>query len=104
MLRKPESQSSKEVIIEDPALEPYFISMPREGGFIVYQRIQRGKNGTKYNRAVSYPSTLSRSVKAIQRELMLSGEVRNFKSLQEFVKSWEELGEKLKIVLLGEEL
>lgn len=93
MLRNPKSQSSKEISIEDKALEPYFIAMPRDGGYVVYKKVKKERKGatTEYNQVVCYPSSLVRSIKVIQRELILDGKKRNYESLEEFITAWREL-------------
>lgn len=93
MLRNPKSQSSREISIEDKALEPYFIAMPRDGGYVVYKKVKKERKGatTEYNQVVCYPSSLVRSIKVIQRELILDGKKRNYESLEEFITAWREL-------------
>ena len=44
MLRKPDSIPSNETIIEDPAMEPFFITRSQTGGYTVYERVVKGEN------------------------------------------------------------
>ena len=51
MLRKPDSIPSNDTIIEDPALEPFFVSRSQTGGYTLYERVIKGDNDTE---SVSY--------------------------------------------------
>ena len=48
MLRNPDSISSGDTIIEDPGLEPFFITRSQVGGYVVYERVVKGENKNNY--------------------------------------------------------
>ena len=69
MLRNPNSLSKKDTIIEDPAMEPYFMTRSVTHEFTVFERVTKGANNKKYLRVVGYPSTFGRALNMKVREL-----------------------------------
>jgi hypothetical protein len=65
MLRNPNSLSKKDTIIEDPAMEPYFMTRSATHEFTVFERVTKGANNKKYLRVVGYPSTFGRALNMI---------------------------------------
>mgnify|MGYP000391906371 CR=1 FL=1 len=48
MLRKPDSIPAGDTLIEDPVMEPFFITRSQTGGYTVYERVVKGENNTEY--------------------------------------------------------
>ena len=97
MLRKPNSIPSGDTIIEDPAMEPFFISKSQSGGYTVYERVTKGENSTNYIKTVSYPSTFGAALKTVARQILNEGgKVYTIKS---YVERWEEIKNSLTSVL-----
>ena len=46
MLRKPDSIPAGDTLIEDPVMEPFFISKSSSGGYTLYERVVKGDNNT----------------------------------------------------------
>ena len=41
MLRKPDSIPAGDTVIQDPAIEPFFITKSQTGGFTVYEIVKK---------------------------------------------------------------
>ena len=95
MLRNPDSIPAGDTIIEDPALEPFFISRSQVGGYVVYERVIKGENKNDYLKTVGYPSTFNHALKIISRELVNAGSERHYTSIQDYIKEWEKIQNKL---------
>lgn len=95
MLRNPDSIPTGDTIIEDPALEPFFISRSQVGGYVVYERVIKGENKNDYLKTVGYPSTFNHALKIISRELVNAGSERHYTSIQDYIKEWEKIQNKL---------
>ena len=97
MLRKPDSIPAGDTIIEDPAMEPFFISKSQTGGYTVYERVTKGENDTNYIKTVSYPSNFGAALKTVSLELLNEGgKVYDIKS---YIGRWEEIKNSLTSVL-----
>ena len=42
MLRNPDSVPSSDTVIQDPVMEPFFITRSQTGGYTVYERVVKG--------------------------------------------------------------
>lgn len=93
MLRNPNSIPATDIIIEDPAMEPFFITNSQSGGYTVYERVKRGENGKKYIRTVAYPSTFDRALRIVSREKLNSDTGKTYSSIGEYVNKWKEITE-----------
>jgi len=93
MLRKPNSIPAKDVIIKDPAMEPFFISRSQTGGYTVFENVIKGENNTEYIKTVCYPSNFSNALKAVARELLnySTGKEQTEYTLKEYATRWEEV-------------
>lgn len=91
MLRNPNSISAGDTVIEDPTLEPYFITTSSAGGYTVYEKVNRGKEGKPYLRTVCYPSTFNHALKVIAKEKLSTGETTHYTSIQSYVDKWQEV-------------
>jgi hypothetical protein len=90
MLRNPTTLPSSDILIEDLVLDPYFITNSvSSGGYTVYERVTRGDKDTDYLRTVCYPSTFNFALKVIAKEKLSRGANTHYKSLKEYVETWE---------------
>ena len=95
MLRNPKSLSKKDTIIEDPAMEPYFMTRSATHEFTVFERVTKGEKNNKYLRVVGYPSTFGRALNMIARELQDFQGGKSFKTLKSYFNKWETITEKI---------
>jgi hypothetical protein len=98
MLRNPDTIPAGDTLIEDPAMEPYFITQSSTGGFTVYERVNRGKNDKAYLRTVCYPSTFNYALKAVSKELMTFNEKKHYKTVQEYLNTWDSIEKSMKSI------
>lgn len=96
MLRKPDSLSPSDTVIQDPAMEPFFITKSQAGGYVVYERVVKGEKNTEYIKTICYPSTFNYALKAVAREKLNSTDKPKYDSLKEYVGRWEEIMEEMK--------
>jgi hypothetical protein len=90
MLRNPTTLPSSDILIEDPVLDPYFITNSvSSGGYTVYERVTRGDKDTDYLRTVCYPSTFNFALKVIAKEKLSRGANTHYRSIKEYVETWE---------------
>ena len=90
MLRNPNTIPAGDILIEDPVLDPYFITNSiSSGGYTVYERVVRGDRDKDYLRTVCYPSTFNFALKVIAKEKLSRGANTHYKSLKEYVETWE---------------
>tara|TARA_X000001316_G_C921431_1_gene35830 strand:- start:397 stop:693 length:297 start_codon:yes stop_codon:yes gene_type:complete len=97
MLRNPNSIPAADTLIEDPVMEPFFISRSQTGGYTVYERVIKGDNNTEYIKTVSYPSNFGNALKTVAREI-LNEEGKKY-SLKEYVDRWENVKNSLTSIL-----
>lgn len=90
MLRRPDSIPSGDTVVQDPVMEPFFISKSQSGGYTVYERVVKGENNTEYIKTISYPSTFNAALKRVANEKLNSGET-NLYNLKEYVTRWENI-------------
>lgn len=95
MLRNPSTIPAGDTVIEDAVLEPYFIVNSTSGGYTVYERVNRGKEGKPYLRSVCYPSTFNHALKVIAREKLNTGETTYYTSIKEYISKWESITESI---------
>lgn len=103
MLRNPNSLSDKDTIIEDPAMEPYFITSTPGSGYTVFERVTTNKNGNSNNyiKIISYPFNFNSALKTIAKH-KLNSEQKQYNSLKEYVGKWEEISDTIsKLTTIG---
>jgi hypothetical protein len=88
MLRKPESISPGDTIIQDPILEPFFITKSQSGGYTLYERVVKGEKSTEYIKTVCYPSTFNSALRRVANEKLNNGDSKIY-NLKEYVTRWE---------------
>ena len=97
MLRNPDSIPSSDTIIQDPVMEPFFITRSQTGGYTVYERVVKGDNNTEYIKTLGYPSNFGNALRSIAREI-LNEEGKTY-DLKSYVKRWEEVKNSLTSIL-----
>ena len=95
MLRKPDSIPAGDTVIQDPAIEPFFITKSQTGGFTVYERVIKGENKTPYIKTICYPATFTYALKTVAEQLLNHGEKTNYSSIGNYVDSYKEIQEKI---------
>lgn len=96
MLRKPNSISLTDTIIEDPVIEPFFIVKSSVGGYVVYERVTKGENNTDYIKTHGYPSTFNNALKMVSRELLNQSNDRHYSSIKEYIATFERLEKQMR--------
>lgn len=97
MLRNPDSIPSTDTVIEDAAMEPYFITRSQTGGFTVYERVVKGENDTEYVKSLGYPSTFGHALKMVAREI-LNEEGKTY-DLKSYIERWESVKNSLTSII-----
>lgn len=93
MLRKPDSIPSSDTIIQDPSMEPFFISKSSTGGFTVYERVIKGENNTAYIKTICYPANFSYALKTVAQEKL--NEKKSYSSIKEYVDTYRSISEEM---------
>ena len=96
MLRNPSTIPAGDTVIEDPIMEPFFITHSSSGGYTVFEKVNRGKDDRAYLRTVCYPSTFNYALRAVSKELLNSGSNKYFSTIKEYIEEWESIQEKMK--------
>lgn len=96
MLRKPDSISPTDTIIEDPVMEPFFITHSSSGGYTVYERVVKGDNNTKYLKTHGYPSNFNNALRMVSKELLNQSNNRHYTSIKEYIDTFERLQEQMR--------
>ena len=97
MLRNPNSIPAGDTLIQDPVMEPFFISKSQSGGYTVYERVIKGENNTEYIKTVSYPASFGGALKTVAKEIL--NEQGKTYSLKEYVERWEAVKNSLTSIL-----
>ena len=97
MLRKPNSIPAGDTLVQDPVMEPFFISKSQSGGYTVYERVVKGENNTEYIKTVSYPASFGGALKTVAKEILNEG--GKTYSLKEYVERWEAVKNSLTSIL-----
>ena len=98
MLRNPNTIPAGDTIIEDPVMEPFFITHSSSGGYTVYERVNRGKDDKAYLRTVCYPSTFNYALRAVAKELLNFGGTKHFSTVKEYIDEWNSIQEKMESI------
>ena len=97
MLRNPDSIPSSDTVIQDPVMEPFFITRSQTGGYTVYERVVKGENNTEYIKTLGYPSNFGSALKMVAREIVNEG--GKTYDLKTYVKRWEDVKNSLTSIL-----
>ena len=95
MLRRPDSIPAADTIIEDPAIEPFFISKSSSGGYTVYERVIKGDKNTEYIKTICYPSTFNSALKVVNREVLNYSNNKHYGTIKEYISTWQDIQEKM---------
>jgi len=95
MLRNPNTIPEGDTLIEDPIMEPFFIVKATSGGYTVYERVTRGEKDRAYFKTICYPSTFNHALKVVARELLHTSGNKHFKTIQEYIGTWNEIQNKM---------
>ena len=93
MLRKPDSIPSTDTVIEDAAMEPFFISKSSTGGFTVYERVIKGENNTPYIKTICYPANFSNALRVVAEEKL--NVKKSYSSIKEYVNTYKSIPEEM---------
>ena len=96
MLRNPNTIPAGDTIIEDPAMEPFFITNSTSGGFTVYERVNRGKDDKAYLRSVCYPSSFNSALRTVAKELLNYSSKKQYNTVKEYISTWNDIEERMK--------
>jgi len=88
MLRRPDSIPAGDTIIEDPVMEPFFITKSTSGGYTVYERVIKGDNDTPYIKTICYPGTFNYALKAVCRELLHTKKT-HYTTIKDYINEWK---------------
>jgi hypothetical protein len=94
MLRRPDSIPSTDTVIQDPVMEPFFISKSQSGGYTVYERVVKGEKDTEYIKTICYPSTFNSALKKVANEKLNNGESKVY-DLKSYITRWEAINESM---------
>ena len=95
MLRNPDSLPSGDTLIQDPAMEPYFITRSQNHEYTVFERVVKGENNTPYLRTSGYPSNFRRALKIVMKELLDFKGKTKFDTLEDYFNKWEKINKNL---------
>ena len=95
MLRNPDSLPSGDTLIQDPAMEPYFITRSQNHEYTVFERVVKGENNTPYLRTLGYPSNFRRALKIVMKELLDFKGQTKFDTLEDYFNKWEQINKNL---------
>ena len=93
MLRRPDSIPASDTVIQDPAMEPFFITKSNSGGYTVYERVVKGENNTPYIKTICYPGNFSYALKTVAEELLNSN--KEYTTIKEYVTTYKNITEKI---------
>ena len=97
MLRKPDSIPSNETIVEDPVMEPYFITRSQTGGYTVYERVIKGENNTEYIKTICYPGNFGYALKTIAEEK--TNHSKNYSTIKDYVLKYKSYQDKITSIM-----
>jgi len=100
MLRNPNTIPATDTIIEDPMMEPFFITKSTSGGFTVYEKVTRGEKDNEYLRTVCYPSNFGNALKKVAKELLNHSEKKHYGTVKEYIQSWNEIEQKINTITM----
>lgn len=98
MLRRPDSISPTDTIIEDPLMEPFFIVKSTAGGYVVYERVKKGDKGNDYLKTHGYPSNFNSALKMVARHLLDQSNDRHYTSIKQYIDTFEQLQVKMRTI------
>lgn len=91
MLRKPDSISANDILIEDTLIEPFFITKSPGSGYTLFERVETGKDSNQYIKTVGYFSNFGNCLKRISKELISYKTQDRYSSIKDYLKTYSEL-------------
>ena len=98
MLRSPDSISKNDQIIEDPQMEPFFLTKAVTGGFTVFKRVEKGEKNKKYIETICYPSTFNSALKVVAKEQLNYSSKKKFNSVREYLDEWKAIKAEMELI------
>lgn len=86
-------ESNKDIIIEDPVLEPYFIVNYAEGGWGVCMKRLSQKGELKY-KDVCYPARFVSCLDTVAKAKM-QDTGKHYISIQEYIQDWKQVSDRV---------
>lgn len=96
MLRNPNTIAAGDTVIEDPMMEPFFITHSSSGGYTVFEKVNRGKEDRAYIRTVCYPATFNHALKTVSKELLNFGDNKHFSTIKEYIETWNSIEQSMR--------
>jgi len=98
MLRRPDSISPTDTIIEDTLIEPFFIVKSTTGGYVVYEKVTKGENDNKYLKTHGYPSNFNNALRMVSKHLLDQSNDRHYTSIKQYIETFEQLQLKMRTI------
>lgn len=95
MLRNPDSIPKGDTIIEDPVMEPFFITKSQAGGYTLYERVIKGENNTPYIKTICYPGRFSYALKAVAEQMLNRSNDGHYNSVKQYITEYNNIQKKL---------
>lgn len=96
MLRRPDSISPSDVLIEDKLIEPFFITKSQANGYTLFERVQTGKDSKQYIKTVGYFSNFGNCLKRVAKELVSHNNKEHYQSIKEYLQAYSDIENKIR--------
>jgi hypothetical protein len=96
MLRNPNSISANDILIEDPLMEPLFITKSDTSGYTLYERVKTGKSDKDYIKTIGYFSNFGNCLKRASKELVVHQKQTHYSTVREYLKTYSEIEQRIK--------
>jgi hypothetical protein len=95
MLRNADTISPSDILIEDPLMEPFFITKSQAGGYTLFERVSRGKDNKPYLRTVGYFSNFGYCLRRVAKELLHHTNKEHYSTIKEYIETHNALQQKM---------
>ena len=99
MLRKPDTIPTGDTVIQDPAMEPFFITKSQSGGYTVYERVVKGDRENEYIKTINYPSKFGHALKTVAMEKLHQGDKVVYSSIKDYIERWDSIKKSLTSIM-----
>ena len=99
MLRNPNSVPDTDTVIQDPAMEPFFITRSQNNGYTVFERVVKGENNTEYIKTVCYPGNFGYALRAIVEEKTNMSNNKNFSTIKDYLSAYKSYEQKITSII-----
>lgn len=96
MLRRPDSISATDVLIEDKLIEPFFITKSPTNGYTLFERVETGKDSNQYIKTVGYFSNFGNCLKRVSKELVSYNNKDHYQSIKDYLQTYSDLESKIR--------